>query len=547
MCREDLKTDARRPGEKICRQPCRRRRPRLFEFFRPLNLLSANSHYAHDDPTSWPNGAYVRTKWGNHVLWHSVEDGGRHLPPDLLDKYRLEGDPEVDGILKLMRSEGTPLGAGDDLLRRAEQAASLNLDSTKLSESDVALAKFYQKYSQIPTWVDWSQVKKGQQVFLAYLPAISYSLFYRSLLPGFSIPKIAAVLQSTRYLAPPSTREQVRNRLMDTGALLAACCCHPASDGDETKKKRPDSLAGIDVCLLPGKVGWKTALHVRILHAKVRQALLQEQVNSWNTKELGVPINQEDLAATLLAFSTNAMWGCEMILGKPLPKDERDAYLAFWRYIGWLLGIPTNGDDQGCVNRPLDPCGPGWISSKPDPTLHSHAIFESLIDHLMDPNEASIEICHHLLKIGRNDEQRREGRNDATSNQGKNNWYYFRALQCRRFIGPDLADALELPYHPVWKTRLWLWAASTMYLLTLRFYTMAALPLFSPIRRMIMRFHQRRMQVFLEKTWKPGHLKRMGNELKKNSEASGGTEAAVVSSCPFAMVAAPQPKGDYGR
>lgn len=83
----------------------------------------------------------------------------------------------------------------------------------------------------------------------------------------------------------------------------------------------------------------------------------------------GVPINQEDMAATLLAFSINALDGVEFVGGMAVPKQDQEDYLALWRYIGWILGVYTSHDDDKALpctttTTPLppslDPCGPGW-------------------------------------------------------------------------------------------------------------------------------------------------------------------------------------------
>eukprot|EP01047_Picozoa_sp_COSAG01_P001340 COSAG01_NODE_30_length_36127_cov_41.433234_14_plen_125_part_00 len=56
---------------------------------------------------------------------------------------------------------------------------------------------------------------------------------------------------------------------------------------------------------------------------------------------------QEDMAATLLAFSYNVLVGIELVTGRPLAPAEQADYIALWRYIGWLLGVESTE---------LDPC-----------------------------------------------------------------------------------------------------------------------------------------------------------------------------------------------
>jgi hypothetical protein len=293
------------------------------------------------------------------------------------------------------------------------------------SISNQALRQFHEYCSTLPSWVNVQQLERGQQVYLAYLPAISIALFYRSLVPGFAIPKIASVLLATRYLSPPSSRERVRARLMDTAAMVAVCMSN-------------------NVLLPHHGDGWKAALRVRALHAKVRHALLTARHdNDWDVNGLGIPINQEDMAATLLGFSVNALQGIEIVLGHAISKQERRDYLALWRYIGWLLGIYTIHDD---AKDALDPCGPGWYpEDRPDSLAHSHDLLQSIILHLMQPDDRSRTICHHLLRIGSSRETTQQQQYTTTTD---NNWYLFRALRCRQYIGNPLADAISS--HAVW-------------------------------------------------------------------------------------------------
>jgi hypothetical protein len=322
--------------------------------------------------------------------------------------------------------------------------------------------------------------------------------------------------------------------------------------------------------LLPGGEGYQTTLRVRVLHAKVRRALLAHK--QWNLPEYGVPLNQQDMAVTLLAFSVNALLGVEMVLGFALSKREQLAYLAYWRYLGWLLGVPTLEDQHDTMMqrlysqlgvsslahslRPLDPCGPGWIADVPDPIEHSKAVFASCIFHLMHPNDLSIKISHHLLGIGygqapdqnmvtKNGNNSSKSRTTTTSDTAKlvpirNNWFYYRSLQCRRFVGSPLADALQLPYHPNKWTNVWLQCAGYLYLMIFRCYTMLCLP-YSPLRPLLLKLHIRQLNRFIDTYWKKSHAKRMqaATTKKSMSEAPEKHGNLAASACPFAMVSPP--------
>jgi len=300
------------------------------------------------DPSRWPEGGRLRVHYGQRVLWLPLSEGGRHLSPTELSVYRNVGDVEIDKLLDLLEDDsGRPVQPGQDVLARVMDASSL---PPKASGLEQALHAFHRKYTDIPSWADTEQLKRGQDVFSAYLPAIGLSLYYRSLVPGFSIPPLAQTLMCTGYMAPPATRDRVRARLMDTFAFLVL------------------GLAETDALLPVSGKGWKACLQVRILHAKVRRTLMKRNGRrAWDVDSHGIPINEEDMAATLLAFSLNSLVGAEILLGFPLPEEERRDFLALWRYMGWLLGVRVEHDDNGSatsVPRALDPCGPGWLDER---------------------------------------------------------------------------------------------------------------------------------------------------------------------------------------
>jgi len=498
--------------------------------------LNASKPPAHSPPRNkneWPEGSYLRKTFDKEVLWWPRESGGFHIEKEQLEPYRLLGDESMDRILDLLADENTPLGPTNDLLEVAERARDIELERRSPGQS--ALVAFMEKYSKLPNWVDPEQLQRGQSVFLAYTPVASLVLYYRSLVAGFSIPKIAAVVLATAYLSPPSRPDQSLQRLFDTGELNAACIG-----------------LGLE-SIIPGGLGWKTVIHVRVLHAKVRRALLRRTGSKkWNTEKYGIPINQEDMAATLLGFSANVLDGIDLLAGIQVPRQERLDYLALWRYIGWLLGVESEGDTRldnlPSIEElpPLDPCGPG-LGRNPDPCENSTALLDSFIDHLVHPDESSVEISHHLLKI--TDRKPPSLKlSDIPPEFYKNDLFYFRCLQCRRLVGDPVADALSLPLHPCWWKRLRQQMKSTFFLSLFRCYTVAAM--WIPfVRRCVIKWHGSGMLSFHE-AWTKSHQSRMSRALAKRDKATcikddeedaSNTQTGVdgpmkQSLCPFAML-----------
>lgn len=218
------------------------------------------------------------------------------------------------------------------------------------------------------------------------------------------------------------------------------------------------------------------------------------------------------------------------------------------RYIGWLLGVETEFDmrteGQPTVKDlpPLDPCGPG-VAAKPNPIEHSQSLFQSIIFHLLHPDESSVKIAHHLLKV--TNRKPPSMRLDRIPEQFyKNGLFYYRCFNCRRMIGDPLADALLLPFHPSRWMRINIYLMSTTFFTLGRIYSNAA-KWIPPARRCIIRWHKKASGAFHEK-WMKTHKSKMARALAKNEKAStievedaNDYDHQKVSICPFAMTAKP--------
>lgn len=330
------------------------------------------------------NGDVVE-KYGQKFIWSSLHKKRRKLQP-----LRQIGDPDCDAVLSVLDPQ-----PDDDILEMLfDRADASDAASASSTEDDKVLRDFVLRYSTVPTWVDWNMIRRGQQVFIRYLPLCGLALFYISLVGGFSVPLITKVLRATGYLTSGSKR--VLRRLADTGHMICECVIQQ----DDASSLQPKTRGE----------GWKAMLRVRFLHGMVRRRLSQKSY--WRSDLWGVPINQEDMAATLLAFSYNVLIGVEMILGHPLSAAEENAYIHFWRYVGWVMGVQE--EYNPCVDL-----------------VHSKAALESIVMHLLEPDHDSIAVAHHLIRTS-----------------AKSEWSLrFRYELCRCFLGDQLADELELPRH----------------------------------------------------------------------------------------------------
>ena len=81
--------------------------------------------------------------------------------------------------------------------------------------------------------------------------------------------------------------------------------------------------------------GRRTIQKVRLMHAAVR--ILAPKSPEWDTS-FGLPVNQEDLAGTLMAFSWVALDGLKK-LGLELTERDQEGYLHCWLLVGEMLGL----------------------------------------------------------------------------------------------------------------------------------------------------------------------------------------------------------------
>lgn len=82
--------------------------------------------------------------------------------------------------------------------------------------------------------------------------------------------------------------------------------------------------------------GFAGAVRVRVMHAMVRAKIAADP--RWRAGDWGAPINQADMLATNLLFSAVFVFGLRM-LGHVISREEADALVHLWRYVGHLMGV----------------------------------------------------------------------------------------------------------------------------------------------------------------------------------------------------------------
>jgi hypothetical protein len=171
--------------------------------------------------------------------------------------------------------------------------------------------EFLHTTEDLPPWANPATIGEAEKVFWEWGPQLVLVLLCYSLPYCYAGRKGVQVLALTSRLSGNATR-----RIVETAQMMIDVF-------------RPGGLASAD-----GR-GRRTLQKVRLMHAAVRH--LAANSPTWNA-EWGVPINQEDLAGTLISFSWIALDGLERLDIK-LTDVQKSAYFHSWQIVGEQLGI----------------------------------------------------------------------------------------------------------------------------------------------------------------------------------------------------------------
>jgi len=190
-----------------------------------------------------------------------------------------------------------------------DQALAEGVDS--VPDAPGSLRALFADIEEPPTWVDLDEVELGARVFRRY---------------GTSVFRFAGAITLAAY-----AENSVAKPLVLTGAY----------SGSSTRHRFLETASfWIDVSepggLAPGAPGREAALRVRIMHVFVRRRLLAHP--EWDLEAWGVPISQADALLTLMGGSAAPGLAMKAMGFRPTTR-EIQAMMAFWRYVGHLMGV----------------------------------------------------------------------------------------------------------------------------------------------------------------------------------------------------------------
>lgn len=308
-----------------------------------------------------------------------------------LDAWRQVGDPEADRFVAdhFKKESIRPLMAALVQQNNVARTDLADLAIDENEEAEASLQELLKAMAERMPGVTDEDIRIGQDLFEMYGPEILMILGCYSLPAAYSAKKGVQVLATTKFLELEPDR-----RLAETSQIIMDVMTEGLGEG---------------------KGGREAAERTRLIHAAIRRLLVEDP--DFDTETLGVPINQEDLAATLMTFSYLVLEG----LGKMnmrVTDEQAQAYIDTWRQVGCLLGI-----ESGLLPQNLE---------------EAEQLTRAIQNRQVAPSQHGIR----LLDILRNAlaEKTLPGLPSA---------------MMRLFMPADVADAMEIPRNMMWPVPDW--------------------------------------------------------------------------------------------
>jgi hypothetical protein len=297
-----------------------------------------------------------------------------------LDEMRTAGDPLADDLVRGL------LGADAVQPVNSLLATLLRSDDPVPPGLPDALRTYFESTAALPEWADPKRIAMAERLFVRAGWSVAAGLFCGSLPQTYAAAKGAKVLLYSGRLD-----SDVRRRVLETAQFI-----FDVTDKDGMSQR--------------GR-GVRTVQKVRLMHATIRLLTLQQA--RWDMSD-GLPINQEDLAGTLLAFSFLILDALDRF-GVETTRDEREAWMHLWNVVGLMLGInpallPRDEADGAALTDLLR--RRQWAPS-PHGELLARALVSCMADYLPGPGLDRLpttlirhlagDACADLLKLPRSD------------------------------------------------------------------------------------------------------------------------------------------------
>ncbi|HEY0093663.1 MAG TPA: oxygenase MpaB family protein, partial [Archangium sp.] len=275
-----------------------------------------------------------------------------HWTNELLDSMREVCDPPADEAVRSLFAQGM-VGSANELMKQLVAHESVTAE-----QLPVPLRGYFEQSAKLPSWADKELIREGQAVFSRCGSLSVVALVCASLPTCYAGAEGVQVLHLTARLQTDTKR-----RIVETAQMVVDVM----------------SPGGLE----PDGWGIKDAQKVRLMHAAVRHLIRQS--GQWKP-EWGQPINQEDMAGTLVTFSVVTIRALAK-LGYTLSAREAQAYYHAWRVVGYIMGVDERllPEDLDEGERLADSIFQRVFRPSPEGQMMTRALIE-LIEHIIPGN-----------------------------------------------------------------------------------------------------------------------------------------------------------------
>lgn len=342
----------------------------------------------------------------------------RLVDPEMADRYLRHisiGDPEADAMMKDL---GT-LPAGE---ARRFIEAGMDREEDVLKDAPPTLVSFFKTLNTPPEWMELSSFIPGIRMFHRNSRVALVGFVGGVLVEGF------ATNISKSFFITGRLRDQGVRRLKQNNRHMVESFLPGGLDRDGD--------------------GLKLSVRVRIIHAQIRR-LLQES-DEWDSEAWGTPLSAAHMGYAITAFSARLLRHMKG-LGATFNTEERESFMAVWRYIGHLMGIPETilFRDEDEALRVFEIGG----MCEPPISLESVAMSNSIIASApyvarIPGHDARVKLANYGYKISRaliGDALADQLRYPAGSSFGV--LFHFRSMgRLRRLMGRSFPRLVNNPY-----------------------------------------------------------------------------------------------------
>ncbi|GAP83758.2 putative tat pathway signal sequence [Rosellinia necatrix] len=301
-------------------------------------------------------------RWGVRFKWTS-----KHLSPQQLKPLIHSFDTVAAEAVERLDEVGPPPSANSPPKDRIIEGVTISdqekrprRDLYKLMQEyaseDEKIGRLWSEVNTVPEWVDWDQIERGQKIFFRYGGPIFITLTFLSLLGGMGSARTVETLDRTGGF----DAKAVRRRLLETT--------------QHTLNVHRDLRS-----IQPGGDGFVNSVRVRLLHAAVRRRIMQmasQRPAYYDVASHGVPVSDLDCIGTIAVFSAAVVWVGLPRQGIRLRRREVTDYLALWRYVAYLMGVPHD-----------------WMATPES----ARAMMESLMLSEIRPSAASATLANNII------------------------------------------------------------------------------------------------------------------------------------------------------